>query len=93
MRVGLLGLSSKNKNKRNQLLEAPLPVFVPQIVPDKVPNIFHFKKFFRLFFFGVFVCVFFFHQIASGRRPNLTLTLTPAKAPTQARLQRAFWKN
>ena len=70
MRVGLLGLSSKNKNKRNQLLEAPLPVFVPQIVPDKVPNIFHFKKFFRLFFL-VFLCVcFFFIKSRAGVDPT-----------------------
>ena len=67
--------------------------FVPQIVPDKVSNIFHFIEVFTLFFA---FWRFFFGQIAKGRRPTLTLTLTQAptltqaRAPTRARLRRAF---
>ena len=76
--------------------------FVPQIVPDKVPNSpyrvfmvcsFHSVEVFLSCFF-VFLC-FFFRQIARGRRPTLTLTLTlpQARAPTRAPLRHAFWKN
>ena len=46
--------------------------FVPQIVSDKAPNMFHFIEVFELFL--VFLC--FFCQIARGRRPTLTQTLT-----------------
>ena len=67
---------------------------VPQIVADKVPNIFHFIEVFNLFF--VLLC--FFCQIARGRRPTLSRTLDPtliptlaqAKSPTRARLSRAI---
>ena len=52
-------------------------------------------------FLGCFLCFgcvcvfffFFFHRIARGRRPSVILTLTQAKAPTRARLCRAFWRN
>ena len=71
--------------------------YVPQIVPDKVPNTFHSIMFSKLFLcFRVFFC-----QLARGRRPTLTLTLTvtltptlpQASASTRARLRRACWKN
>ena len=59
--------------------------FDPQIIPENAPNIFHLIEVFRLSF--VFVC-FFSCQIARGRRPILTLTLTRTqnKAPTRAQL-------
>ena len=46
--------------------------FVPQIVSDKAPNMFHFIEVFELFL--VFLC--FSCQIARGRQPTLTQTLT-----------------
>ena len=69
--------------------------FVPQIIPDKVPNIFHFIELLKLFF--VFsVCVFLLSNregASTHPNPNPNPTLAQAGAPTRARLRRAFWKN
>ena len=64
--------------------EAPLPGFVPQILPDKVPNIFHFIEVFKLF---LVLCLFFFKSNRerasthpnSNPNPNLRLGLRPER--------------
>ena len=75
---------------RCPLLEAPLPVFTTQIIPDKAPNV---SYFFRWFY--VLLDIYFL-PITTRRRPSTTstLNLTPVLNTTlvqaKARPERGF---
>ena len=68
-------------------LQAPLPASSHKSYQIQYQIYFILYRFLSCLCFCVFFC-----QIARGRRPTLTPTLTQAGAPTRARLRRAFWK-
>ena len=55
----------KQKTKKNVYLYISFAGFVPQIVPDRVPNLFHFVEVFKL----IFVIVLFFVISREGVEP------------------------